>query len=599
MKLIFQLSLMSMLMLITRSRMLIHKDHHIIKSPPTKRFDIEVTNDVRTEPDIYASDTDVGDIQANDDYQDTYEEMDIKERTPPSEPSPPPPEPSPEVEEESEPEPEPYEPKFFENFFPEEEQDFARDQTELRQRIGVLKALEEKYSEDRYVPVTFNELNDIILVFEELLDLRQMSQDFGRNHDDYLQELRETSGEEEDEMMEDDGMENEEENPWEDEHHELPDDDEFVNEDSDEHEHEEEHEHEHEHEDEYEHEEEHEGEHHEEDHEHHHSNLDEWDHSSHDAEDEWDIGDGDSDEDHFHESPHDEFVEHEAEKIVENLHHEEDELNTGDDVIADSDVLHDLMDKAYHHEPETESPNLSDLTYESQEIKKTQTHETLNDEIVVIEGLQILFQKLFMVVPDDKEYLAGVTSQDHDKVDELFGIIHDYMEEYTYEKDHLHEELAYLIKNIGLMPKSKQSILKFFDLTSKYDLIGIKLHASDYVCQLKDQAIGHKTNAFTHKMEIIFKDMKNITSGLIAIEHQSEKIDNRINALLMNYDEIQFLDKYDIAVTFLPSLIDAKNLVSVKLNEAREILRAMPTIKTFVEEAVDSFDECAEGESMD
>jgi hypothetical protein len=256
------------------------------------------------------------------------------------------------------------------------------------------------------------------------------------------------------------------------------------------------------------------------------------------------------------------------------------------------------MNKAYEHHEDLESPNLSELTYASQEIKKSQTHETLNDELVVVEGLQILFDKLFMVVPDDKEYMSGITSQDHDKVEELFGIIHDYMEEYSFEKDHLHKELEYLIKNVGLLPKSKDSVLKFFDLNSKFDLIAVKLHASDYVCQLKDKELGNKTKAFTNKIDIIFKDLKTITSSLIAIENESEKINNRINALFEKYDEIDFLDKYDIASTFLPSLIDAKNMVSVKLSETREIFRGMPEIKVFLEGAVDEYDQCAEGEPM-
>ena len=464
-----------------------------------------------------------------------------------------------------------------------------RDQNELRERIAILKSLEEKYKGERYVPITMNELTDTLMIFEELLDLRQMSQDFGRNHDDYLEQLR---GSEEEEIEDDDGLTGELfETSDDEEHHDHENHSEF-----------EEHDHEYE---EGEYEEEHddenpwaieEDEHHVEEEEH----LEEaWDHEEemethhehHEEDDDWEFGD--SDEDHFQENAHDMFVEHEAEKIAEE-HNNDDEVD-GHDVIADSDALHNLMDKVQHHTEDLQSPNLSELSYDSVNIKKNQNHETLNDEILVIEGLQIIFDKIFMNVPDDKEYLNGITSEDHDQVEEIFGIVHDYMEEYNNEETHLHEELDFLIKTIALLPVSNDHILQFFDLFEKYSEIGGKLKVADYTCQQKNKVISKKLELFTDNIQTILKDLKNMSSVLISIENEGDKIGNRIHALTERSDEIDYIDKYDIAITFVPTLIDAKTLVAQKLSETREILMYMPHTKEYIEESIDDYDVCATG----
>jgi hypothetical protein len=572
----------SMLIFAGLCRMMI-RPHSKITKPPSKKFELDIPKDV-SDVKIIRDENDPSEFNANNDYADTYDDMSINERTPEVEsPEIISPEPEPEPEEESEEEErEPFVPKFFENFFPETDQDFGRDQHELRERIGILKSLENKYQGDRYVPVTLNELNDIILVFEELLDLRQMSQDFGRNHDDYLEQLR--GGEEEvetedgltGELFEGLGDEEEEEeeeeegNPWEETH--------------------EDHENENEHEDyDYEHEHDYE---HEDEEEYDHWDHDEHYHDEHNEHDEW------SEENHQNE--HDLFLEHEAEKIAEaHKHDEEGEVITGHDIIADSEVLTNIMDKANDDHEEEKSPNFSELSYDSQEIKKAQNHETLNDEIVVIEGLEATFQHILMVVPDDKEYMNGITSEDHDQVNELFDIVYHYMDEYTKESEHIHSELDYLKKNMSLIPKSKQGVLAFFDLESEYSGIGHKLNAGNYTCQQKDKVINTKLIGFSKKIKTINEDLKNISSVLIAIENESEKIGNRINALLERGHGIEFIDKLDMASTFVPSLIDAKNMIGMKLNEAREVLMSMPKMKEQIQESVEEYDECSSGTPLD
>ena len=429
--------------------------------PESKKFEVDIGGGVHSEPKIFADENDP-EIVANNDGKPTYDDVSIGERTPEPEES----EETIPVEESSESvEPEehrePYEPKFFENFFPEADTDFVRDQNELRERIAILKSLEEKYKGERYIPITMSELTDTLLIFEELLDLRQMSQDFGRNHDDYLEKLRGT----EEEVEDDDGltgelfeMSNDEENNEDHESHEEFEEGDYEDEENpwnieEDEDHVEEQEHLEEAWDLEQENEEHHNEHQEED-------------------DEWELGDSDDDH-HFNENEHDLFIEHQAEKIAEE-HHDEVE-NDGHNVIADSDALHDLMEKVQHHTEDLQSPNLSELSYDSINIKKNQNHETLNDEILVIEGLEIIFQKMFMNVPDDKEYLNGITSENHDQVEEIFGIVHDYMEEYNNESTHLHEELDFIIKTMSLLPVSDDHILQFFDLFEKYSDIAGKL----------------------------------------------------------------------------------------------------------------------------
>ena len=540
--------------------------------PESKKFEVDIGSGVNAEPQIFAGEDDPV-IRGNDDGKDTFDEVPVGERTP-----------EPEIIEEETPIEESsesieeeelrehFEPKFFENFFPETDQDFARDQAELRERIGILKSLEDRYKDKRYVPITMNELTDTLMIFEELLDLRQMSQDFGRAHDDYLEKLREQDEEVEtedgitgelfeglDDEEEEEEEDNEEDvNPWEieeDIHHEN--EEEHLEEewDSDEdHQHDEEHE----------------------------------------EDDDWELGN--SSEEHYHENEHDQFIEHEAEEIAAKHEHDNEDDIHGHDIIEDSDIIHNLIDKVQHNENvDLISPNMSELSYDSVNIKRTQNHETLNDEITVIEGLEIIFQKIFLGVPDDKEYLNGITSQDHSDVEELFGIVHDFMEEYNKDEEETTEELNFLIKTIALLPVSNDHILQFFDLFEKYHEIGTKMKAADYTCQQKDKKVTLDIKLFVGKIQMILKDLNNMSSVLVSIKNESTKIGNRIEALTERSDDIDYIDKYDIAISFVPTLIDAKSMISQKLSETREILMYMPHTKETIEETIDDYDLCASG----
>ena len=77
----------------------------------------------------------------------------------------------------------------FTDFFPEIQDNYLRDQRELRSRIVMLKALNEKYHSSRYIPLTHHEVEDIQVIMEELLMLREISQNFATERKDALENI--------------------------------------------------------------------------------------------------------------------------------------------------------------------------------------------------------------------------------------------------------------------------------------------------------------------------------------------------------------------------------------------------------------------------
>ena len=172
---------------ISECRISIHRRPNRRHTPESKKLQINIPSDTTQGVNMIRDEGDVGIVEAEEQYGYYNKKIHIHS-IPQDSPTPISSENSLQLITESE--KAEAKPALFEEAFPEEHTNYARDQTELRNKLMFMASLNRKYKNNDYIEITKNELTDINTMIEELISLREMSQNYGTKHEICLQMLR-------------------------------------------------------------------------------------------------------------------------------------------------------------------------------------------------------------------------------------------------------------------------------------------------------------------------------------------------------------------------------------------------------------------------